>query len=124
MFCANLPQLQTLQWRMATNGPERPNHFSPAFVVDVASQATKGLQLLQVLPCQISFHHVCAHSLLLHKVRLQVCCSPEHQNHCSLPLVADTSALLGARESVAAPGVSHTTILEELYSCVLAEILH
>ena len=47
-FCANLPQLRTLQWRMATSGPERPNHFSPAFVVDVASQPAKGLQLLQV----------------------------------------------------------------------------
>ena len=48
-FCKQLPQLRTLQWRMATCGPERPNHFSPAFVTKVASSATTGLQLLQVL---------------------------------------------------------------------------
>lgn len=47
-FCEQLPQLRTLQWRMATYGPERPNHFSPAFVARVASHATIGLQLLQV----------------------------------------------------------------------------
>lgn len=33
---------------MATCGPERPNHFSPAFVARVAAQVTTGLQLLQV----------------------------------------------------------------------------
>lgn len=55
MFCANLPRLQTLQWRMATSGPERPNHFSPAFVVDVASQTARGLQLLQVFLYHIWF---------------------------------------------------------------------
>ena len=48
-FCAQLPQLRTLQWRMATCGPERPNHFSPTFVAEVASHVTPGLQLLQVL---------------------------------------------------------------------------
>lgn len=59
-FCVQLPQLRTLQWRMATSGPERPNHFSPAFVAKVATHVTPGLRLLQVLsqlppPC----HRMC-----------------------------------------------------------------
>ena len=49
MLCAKLPHLLVLQWRMAMCGPERPNHFSTAFVLNVASNPNlQGLQLLQV----------------------------------------------------------------------------
>ena len=55
MLCARLPHLLVLQWRMAMCGPERPNHFSTAFVLNVASNpALRGLQLLQV--CLLSRH--------------------------------------------------------------------
>ena len=56
MLCAKLPHLLVLQWRMAMCGPERPNHFSTAFVLNVASNPNlQGLQLLQVclLPCRL-----------------------------------------------------------------------
>ena len=49
MLCAKLPHLLVLQWRMAMCGPERPNHFSTPFVLNVASNPNlQGLQLLQV----------------------------------------------------------------------------
>ena len=56
MLCAKLPHLLVLQWRMAMCGPERPNHFSTAFVLNVASNPKlQGLQLLQVclLSCRL-----------------------------------------------------------------------
>lgn len=53
MFCEQLPNLLTLQWRMATSGPERPNHFNTQFVTDVAKTQAKGLQLLQVRPSDV-----------------------------------------------------------------------
>ena len=60
MLCAKLPHLLVLQWRMAMCGPERPNHFSTAFVLNVASNPTlQGLQLLQVrlLSCRLMSGH-------------------------------------------------------------------
>lgn len=58
-FCLQLPQLRTLQWRMATCGPERPNHFSPAFVARVAAHVPIGLQLLQVRRYFVLLHTRC-----------------------------------------------------------------
>ena len=83
MLCARLPHLLVLQWRMAMCGPERPNHFSTAFVLNVASNPNlQGLQLLQayLLPSHVQNAEELPHSTVLQQHA--ACCSLPCQYHC------------------------------------------